>query len=112
MIELLPELLAFVPLAAVFDRMVYSAFTDGRLHNLLRARSATTLIVTGSEADICVLSTILAAVDHGYRIVVVSDGLCSSSDESHDALLGLYRSRFDIQIEVAESTEVLDRWRF
>jgi nicotinamidase-related amidase len=53
----------------------------------------TTLIVTGAETDVCVLSTVLAAVDLGYRIIVVKDGLCSSADESHDALLGLYARR-------------------
>jgi len=31
----------------------------------------------------------------------VQDALCSSSDESHDAILGLYCQRFDIQVGVA-----------
>ena len=36
----------------------------------------------------CVLATVIGAVDHGYRvIVVVTDAVCSSSDEGHDAML-------------------------
>ena len=38
------------------------------------------------------LSTILAAVDLGDRIIVVKDGLCSLADQTHDALLGYMRS--------------------
>jgi hypothetical protein len=32
------------------------------------------LIVMGSETDVCVLATIMGAVDHGYRIILVLDG--------------------------------------
>jgi nicotinamidase-related amidase len=47
----------------------------------LRQREADALIVSGSETDICVLATVLDAVDLGYRVIVVRDAVCSSSDE-------------------------------
>ena len=47
----------------------------------------------------------------GYRIIVVQDALCSSSDESHDAILGLYCQRFDIQVAVASLEQILDLWK-
>lgn len=109
-IDLVPELRKFVPPAAQFDRPTYSAFADGRLHAWLQDRHVTTLIVSGSETDVCVLATVLAAVDHGYRTIVVSDALASSSDESHDALIDLYNRRFDIQIELAPTEEVIKSW--
>ena len=59
----------------------------------------------------CVLSTILAAIDLGYRIIVVKNALCSSADESHDALLGLYAQRFDLQVELADADELLALWK-
>ena len=34
-------------------------------------RRSDTLIVTGSETDVCVLATVLAAIDCGIRVVVV-----------------------------------------
>ncbi|WP_048755604.1 cysteine hydrolase family protein [Afipia felis] len=110
LIDLVPELQTFVPPATQFDRPTYSAFADGRLHAWLQDRRVTTLIVSGSETDVCVLSTVLVAVDHGYRTIVVSDALASSSDESHDALLDLYNRRFDIQIELASAEEVIKTW--
>jgi len=110
LIDLVPELQIFVPPACLFDWPTYSAFADGRLHTALQSRGINTLIVSGSETDVCVLATVLSAVDHGYRTIVVSDALASSSDESHDALLGLYNKRFDIQIELAVALEVIDAW--
>ena len=111
LLELMPGLRRFVPPATVIDKMVYSAFADGRLHAGLRKMKCDTLIVSGSETDVCVLSSVLAAVDHGYRVILAGDALCSSSDESHDALTDLYRRRFDIQIEIANTADIIDRWR-
>lgn len=111
LLDLMPALAPFVPPAAMFDKMVYSTFADGRLHPILRARRCATLIVSGSETDVCVLSSVLAAVDLGYRVVLASDAVCSSSDDSHDALIALYRRRFDVQIEIADVATIIDCWR-
>ena len=107
-LELLPELRRFVPPARVFDKFVYSAFADGRLAVDLAQRGVNSLLVSGAETDVCVLSTVLAAVDRGYRIVLVTDAICSSSDEGHDALMRMYTSRFDLQIELASTEEAID----
>jgi hypothetical protein len=32
------------------------------------------------------------------RWVIARDAICSSSDESHDALLTLYKKRFSVQV--------------
>jgi nicotinamidase-related amidase len=105
------ELQKFVPPASVIDRMVYSAFGGGRLHDFLIGHHVDTLVVSGGETDACVLSTVLSAIDLGYRIILVQDVLCSSSDESHDAILGLYCQRFDIQVGVAGLEQILGLWK-
>lgn len=110
LLELMEPLRQHVPPAIVFDKAAYSAFSNPGLHDFLRGRGIDTLIITGAETDVCVLSTILGAVDLGYRIIVAKDGLCSSADETHDALLGLYAQRFDLQIELADCAEVLACW--
>lgn len=110
LLNLMPELELFVPPAAVFDKLVYSAFANGRLHAELRKRQCHTLIVSGSETDVCVLSSVLAAVDLGYRVILAADAVCSSSDESHDAMIGLYRRRYDVQIEIASTAEIIAQW--
>lgn len=69
------------------------------------------MIVTGSETDVCVLATVLDAVDLGYRVIVVRDAVCSSSDEGHEALLELYHRRYSEQIETADAEQILSRWK-
>lgn len=110
MIELVPPLRALAPPAQVIDKSRYSPFTEQSLSGLLRQRRIDTLVVTGGETDVCVLATVLDAVDRGYRVVVAADALCSASDEAHDSLLALFSNRFSQQIEVADTEEILAAW--
>lgn len=111
LIELMPPLARFVPPATVLDKHVYSPWTEGRLDALLSCAKVDTLVITGGETDICVLATVLGAVDRGFRTVLVTDAVCSSADETHDALMEVYRSRFTEHIEIAMTEEVLANWR-
>ena len=110
LLDLLPALKTLVPPARVFDKTRYSAFAGTTLHQLLRQCEADTLIITGSETDVCVLSTVLSAVDLGYRVIVVTDAICSSSDAGHDALMTVYHERYSLQVETATAEEVLSSW--
>jgi len=107
MIELVPELAEFVPPARVLDKRVYSPWLDGRLHQHLQDGDVTTLVVSGGETDVCVLSTVLGAVDLGYRVVLAMDALCSSSDKTHDALMTVYANRFSQQVEAVTTEAIL-----
>jgi Amidases related to nicotinamidase len=111
MLELLPPLKRLAPPATVIDKTRYSAFAEPRLLALLRRRGTDTLIITGSETDVCVLATVLDAVDIGFRLIVVRDAICSSSDEGHDALLDLYHRRYSEQIETADAETILSCWK-
>lgn len=111
LIDLVPELARFVPPAETFDKPVYSPWLGGDLDARLRARGVDTLIVTGGETDVCVLSTVLGGVDFGYRILLVTDALCSSSDASHDAMMTMYHVRYGQQVETLTTSEMLERWR-
>lgn len=111
LLELLPPLASFVPPAATVDNGRYSAFVDSRLQTLLRERGVTTLVVSGAETDVCVLSTVLNAVDLGYRVIVTADAICSSVDKTHDALMTLYSERFGEQIELADTDAILQSWQ-
>jgi nicotinamidase-related amidase len=109
-LELVPALRQFVPPARVIDKPAYSAFTGSPLASLLSDKGINTLVITGSETDVCVLATVLHAVDLGFRVVIVEDALCSSSDAGHDALMTLYRNRFAEQIELINSEELTSLW--
>jgi nicotinamidase-related amidase len=110
MVDLLPELARFTPPAKVVDKRVYSPWMAPELQNLLQDEGIDTLVVTGGETDVCVLATVMGAVDRGYRVIVACDGVCSSADPTYDAMMFLYQSRFGTQIETAPVAEILDAW--
>ena len=110
LLDLVSELTGFVPPAEVFDKPAYAAFTAPGLLARLAERKSDTLIITGSETDVCVLASVLAAIDLGFRVIIVRDAVCSSSDQQHDALIGLYERRFDVQLELATAAEIIESW--
>jgi nicotinamidase-related amidase len=111
LLELLPELRVLTPPATVLDKHFYSPFTEPALAGLLQERGIDALVVSGGETDVCVLATVLDAVDRGVRVVLATDALCSTSDEAHDCLLSLYRNRYSQQIEAASVEQILSAWR-
>jgi nicotinamidase-related amidase len=111
MVEIIPDLASFTPPALVVDKKVYSPWIDANLESALRAKSIDTLVITGAETDVCVLATVLGAIDRGYRVIVVTDALCSSSDETHDALMTLYEKRYTQQVETVWTDVLLATWR-
>lgn len=111
LLQLVDPLRALVPPAHVCDKAVYSAFGNPKLAPWLRSQGADTLIVSGGETDVCVLATVMSALDHGFHIVLATDALCSVSDSTHDALLLLYKQRFSHQIATATTEEILRVWR-
>ena len=110
LVELMPELQPFVPPASVVDKRVYSPWFEPALHDALSRRNADTVVVSGGETDVCVLATVLGAIDRGYHVVVAKDALCSSRDETHDALIALYEQRFHEQIVALPTEEILAAW--
>jgi nicotinamidase-related amidase len=109
-VRLVPALERFVPPARVLDKRVYAPWTEGRLDALLTGSGVDTLVITGGETDVCVLATALGGIDRGYRVILASDALCSFSDDTHDALMELYLTRFSEQLEVATTAEILAGW--
>ena len=98
------------PPATVIGKTRFSRFAEPQLLSHHQARNADGLVITGSETDVCVLGTVLGAVDFGYRVIIVRDAVCSSSDEGHDALMKVYHSRFSEQIKTANADEIFDAW--
>ena len=107
MLRLLPELELHLPEARIHDKAVYSPWLDGGLHRMLMADRIDTLIMTGGETDVCLLAAVVGAVDLGYRVIVASDAVCSSSDDTHDAAMEIYAKRLGQQLEMADTAEII-----
>ena len=87
-----------------------SIWFEPRKADFLMRRQVRTVIVSGAETDVCVLSTVLDAVNIGFRVLIVEDALCSSSDAGHDALMTMYRLRFSEQIDLVRAEALRDLW--
>ena len=103
----MPPLAALSPPAIIIDKSHYSPFSEPAFLKALGRLKAEALVITGAETDVCVLAAVMDAVDAGYRVILAEDALCSVSDESHDAMLRHFGSRFSHQIEVASTEKIL-----
>lgn len=111
LLALVPSLARLVPPAKILDKRSYSPWWSGELHHALQGAGIETLVITGGESDICVLATILGAIDLGYHVVIPTDALFGSADQTHEAILEIYRSRFQFQLLVTTAADLLDAWR-
>ena len=106
LIDLVPELGRFVPPGRLLDKQVMSPWHSD-LHGRLQSAGVDTLIVSGSETEVCVLATVMGGIDLGYRNVLVTDAICSGADETHDAMQRIYQSRFGMQVETVTTAELM-----
>ena len=83
----------------------YDAFAGTPLDGALRARGVTSLVVTGTMTDICVLSTVVGAFNREYRVTVVDDGVATLWPEIQRATLDIVGRAFG---RVVSSKHVLD----
>lgn len=110
MFGLLPELQSLAPPALVIDKYGHSGFAAPEFQAALDRLKATAIVFTGVETDVCVLATLLTAMDRGYRSIVVADAVASSSDDGHEACLRAIFPRFDQQLEVIGTDTLLESW--
>lgn len=104
---------ALIPLAdpkLTFDKTVHDAFGSTGFAEAIEARAPSALVLFGIETDVCVLATALTAIDLGIRVVLPRDAMASSVPASHEACLAHVFPRFDEQIEIVESDDVMGAW--
>jgi nicotinamidase-related amidase len=110
LLDLIEPLRRFTPPARIIDKYVHSAFEAPRFQEALDELEADTIIFTGVETDVCVLATALTAIDRGYRTILISDAIASSSPGGHRASLDGIYPRFDQQVEVIDTDTLLKAW--
>ncbi|MEM1076800.1 MAG: cysteine hydrolase [Pseudomonadota bacterium] len=73
----------------VVDKTRFSGFVPGTsdLHELLQERRIDTLIITGTLTNCCCESTARDANQLNYKVIFVTDGNATHTDEEHNATL-------------------------
>ena len=88
----------------------YDAFAGTPLDGALRARNVTSLVVTGTMTDICVLATVTAALHREYRVTVVEDGVATLWPEIQRATLDIIGRAYGRVVTAKEVVDQISRW--
>lgn len=107
LLELPHRLSRLVPPARVIDKTVYSPWMSGQLFRTFQTESVDTVVVTGGETEMCVLATVMGAIDLGFHVVVLSDAICSGTDETHDKIIDVLAERFSVQLKLMDTEHFL-----
>jgi len=91
----------------VIDKPGYSAFHQTELEQILRNRGIDGLILSGVTTEVCVHSTLRAAVDRGYRCVLAADACGSAYAHLHDAALKMAAVEGGVFGRVAGSAAII-----
>ena len=84
-----------------------SSFIGTPLDLILRNRGVKAAVVVGLVTQSCVESTVRDLEQYGYYPVVLSDCVCSSRQDLHEAALLVMSATYD----VVTSEELLKMWR-
>ena len=110
-LALYDALLPYASQERTFDKRTHDAFDAPEFTAYLRNEAPESLVFSGVETDVCVLATVLSAVDQGYRVVVARDAVAGSVRAAHQACLDHIYPRFDQQIEIADTADIIAAWR-
>ena len=102
-----PTLQKFAKTENTFDKTTYDAFASGSFRSSIEKANPSALIFSGIETDVCVLGTVLTAVDLGMRTIIAKDAVTSSDLNSHNACFEFIFPRYSQQIEIASVAEIL-----
>jgi ureidoacrylate peracid hydrolase len=89
----------------------YDAFAGTPLDGALRARGVTSLVVTGTMTDVCVLATVIGAFNHEYRVTVVEDAVATLWPEIQRATLDIVRRAYGRVVSSREVVDTITAWR-
>ncbi len=84
-----------------------SPFTQTSLDQILRNLDVKTLVVTGVSVNLGIFGTVMSAVDLGYNVVIVSDGVCGVPREYAEAVL---QNSLSLLATIASADEVVAAW--
>lgn len=98
------------PYELVVRKHGYDAFAGTPLDGALRARGITSLVVTGTLTDICVLATVVGAFHREYRVTVVEDGVATLWPEIQRATLDIIGRAYGRVVSSKELMDEVSSW--
>ncbi|HET7874309.1 MAG TPA: isochorismatase family cysteine hydrolase [Methylomirabilota bacterium] len=94
----------------VITKPYYDGFNGTVLDGALRARGVTTLVITGTMTDLCVLATVVGGFNREYRMIVVEDGVATLWPDIQRATLDIIRRAYARVVSAKEIADELAAW--
>ena len=82
-------------------------FTQTSLDQILRNLATRTLVVTGVSINMGIFGTVMSAVDLGYNVIIVRDGVCGVPREYADAVL---ENSLSLLATIVTADDVIAAW--
>ena len=80
----------------MIGKCIISSFARSKLDETLKQRGITDLILTGVATNMVVESTARDAVDRGYSVITVEDGVTSFNEKAHQTSVNMLRMLGDV----------------
>jgi nicotinamidase-related amidase len=103
------EALQPLPGEVVLNKLSAGAFATTGLEQRLRHQGVESVVVTGVSSDVCVATTAREAADRGFKIIMVSDGCTTFSEQMHQASLDTFNIALGWVHTAGEVVALLDR---
>ncbi|MGO9410329.1 MAG: cysteine hydrolase family protein [Spirochaetia bacterium] len=91
----------------IVDKYGYGAFFRTNLEDILRAERADTVIVCGTVTQICVEETARESFHHGFKTVMLSDGVSSFDAVLQHATLKNFGMKFGAVMDSAKFLSII-----
>ena len=75
----------------ILPKRRFSAFFGTNLDAILREKGIDTIAVCGISTQVCVLTTVLDAIAHDFRVILMDDCCATFKPEHHVTLADMYR---------------------
>jgi nicotinamidase-related amidase len=93
--------------ARFFEKTHFSCAAEPGVIDMLRAAKRPQIIVTGTEAHVCVLQTTFGLLAAGFEVFVVADACASRTTESRDVAIARMQAG---GVQVVTTEMVLFEW--
>ncbi len=103
----LPDIRAAAVDAKFFEKTHFSCAAEPGIVELLRSANRSQVILTGTEAHVCVLQTAFGLLDAGFSVQLVADAASSRTAENRQAAIDRMRAA---GIGIVTTEMVLFEW--
>ncbi len=87
----------------IIHKNLFNGFTNTKLESTLKSLNSRTLIFTGWRTHVCVAQTAIEAFYKGYRVVIASDGVDSTSQAEHNFGITLMDINYNFEFYPCEN---------